>query len=58
MQTNLDSEQWLEHFKGVFMSECATEAHEEAGSVEVVTDDELHAAISAQDVNEAIHSLK
>ena len=58
VQTHLDSEKWFEHFKGVFMSECATEAHEEAGSDEVITDDELHAPISAQNVDEAIHSLK
>ena len=58
VQTNLDSEQRCEHFKGVFMSECATEAYEEAGSDEVITDDELYAPISAQDVDEAIRSLK
>jgi len=27
VQTNIASELWFEHFKGVFMSECATEAY-------------------------------
>ena len=40
------------------MSECATETHEEAGSGEVITDDELDAPVSAQEVDETICSLK
>lgn len=36
------------------MSDCAIEA----GSDEVITDDELYAPISAQEVDEAIRSLK
>ena len=41
VQTNIDSEQWFEHFKGVCVSECATEAHAEVVSDEVLTDDEV-----------------
>ena len=39
VQTSIDSEQWFEHFKGVFMPSCATEAYEEAGGDEIITDD-------------------
>ena len=58
VQTNVDSEQWLEHFKGVFISECATEAYEGTGSDDFINDDELDAPICAQEVDEAIDSLK
>ena len=58
VQTNIDSEQWFEHFKGILMSDCAIEVLEEAGSDEVITDDELSAPICAQEVDEAIRNLK
>ena len=58
VQTNTDSEQWVEHFKGVFMSECATEVYEGTGSDDIVNDDELDAPICSQEVGEATDSLK
>ena len=58
VQTNIDSEQWFEHFKGVCVSECATEAHAEVVSDEVITDDKVDAPTSAQEVDGATRRLK
>ena len=58
MQTNIDSEQWFENFKDVFMADMVTHENYVAETREIIVDDELDAPITAEEVEEAIHRLK
>ena len=50
MQTNIDSEQWFEQFKDVFMADIVTNENDVAETRESIADDELDAPITAEEV--------